>query len=116
MYATDGRPLIIAIDLTNNSSSLNQSPCFTVISCKAYEKHTKASSFFMGSCLIYSNTVVAGLIVGQMYEMLRHPVPGVLNISMKKRTIATMTRGRKCYILLQFLHTTFLMITGLVVS
>ena len=30
-YAVDGRPLIIAINLTNNSSSLNQSPCFTVI-------------------------------------------------------------------------------------
>ena len=76
----------------------------------------KSLSFFMGSCLIYSNAVVAGLIVGLMYEMLRHPVPGALNIIMKKRTIATMTRGTKCYILLQLLHSTFLMITGLVVS
>ena len=54
----------------------------------------------MGSCLIYSNTVIAGLIIRQMYEMLRHPVPGALSIIMKKRTIATMTRGTKCYILL----------------
>ena len=67
----------------------------------------------MGSCLIYSNTVIAGLIIGQMYEMLRHPVPEGLNIIMKKRTIATMTRGTKCYILLQNLHITFLMITEL---
>ena len=52
----------------------------------------------------------------QMYEMLRQPVPGALNIITRKRTIATMTRGTKCYILLQYLHITFLMITGLVVS
>ena len=36
-------------------------------------------------------------------------VPGALNIIIRKRTIATMTRG---YILLLYLHTTFLMITG----
>ena len=30
-YASDGRPLIIAINLTNNATSLNQSPCFIVI-------------------------------------------------------------------------------------
>ena len=67
----------------------------------------------MGSCLIHSNTVVAGFIVRQMYKMLRHPVPGARNIIMKKRTNATITRGTKCYILLKFLHTTFLMITEL---
>ena len=61
----------------------------------------KGFSFFMGLCLIYSNTVIAGLIIGQMYEMLRHPEPGALNIMMKKRTIATMARGTKRYILLQ---------------
>ena len=48
--------------------------------------------------------------------MLRNPVPAALNIIMKKCTIATMAQGTKCNILLQYLHTTFLMITGLVVS
>ena len=76
----------------------------------------------MGSCFIYYNTVIAGLIIRQMYEMLRHPVLGALHIIMKKRTIATMTtaetmaEGTKCFILLQYLHITFLMITELVVS
>ena len=58
----------------------------------------------MSSCLIYSvsNTVIAGLIIEQMYEMLQHPVPGALNIIIKKRTIATMTRETKCYILLAY--------------
>ena len=70
----------------------------------------------MDSCLIYSNAVVVALIIRQMYEMLQHPVPGALNIILRKRTIATMTRGTKCNILLQYLHTTFLMITGLLVS
>ena len=44
--------------------------------------------------VVYFNTVVDGLIIRQMYEMLRHPLPGALNIIMKKRTIATMTRGK----------------------
>ena len=59
---------------------------------------------------------MAGLIIRQMYEMLRHLVPEALNIITRTHTIATMTRGTKCYILLQYLHTTFLMITGLVMS
>ena len=54
----------------------------------------KGFSFFVGSCRIYFNTVIAGLVIGQIYEMLRHPLPGALNIIMKKRTIATMTRGK----------------------
>ena len=53
----------------------------------------------MGSCLIHSNTVIARLITGQMHEMLQHPMPGALNIIMKKLAIATMTRGTKRYIL-----------------
>ena len=78
---------------------------------------TQRLQLFMGSCLMYSNTVIAGLIMRQMYEMLRHAVPGALNTFVtKKRIIATMTRGIKCYILLQYSHTTFLIITGLVVS
>ena len=32
------------------------------------------------SYIAYSNTVIAELITRQMYEMLRHPVPGALNI------------------------------------
>ena len=57
----------------------------------------------MVSCLIYSNAVIAGLIIRrQMYEMLRHPVLGARNIIIWKRTIATMTRGTKCYIVLQY--------------
>ena len=74
----------------------------------------KRFSLFMGSCLIYFNWVIAGLIIQHMYEMLQHPVHGALSIIMKKRAIATMTRGTKCYILLQYLHTTFLITTGLV--
>ena len=69
----------------------------------------------MGLCLIYSNPVMAGLIIQQMNEMLQHPAPGTLNIIIK-RTIATMTRGTKCCILLQYLQTAFLMITGLAAS
>ena len=68
----------------------------------------------MGSCLIYSNTVIAGLIIRQMHKMLRNPVAGALYTIVKKRTIATVTRGTKCYILLQYLHTTILIITGLI--
>ena len=71
-------------------------------------RSTQRLHFFMGSCLKHSNTVVAGLIVGRMYEMLQHLVPEVLIIIMKKRTIAMMTRGTKCYILLQFLHTIYI--------
>ena len=41
----------------------------------------------MGSCLIYSNAVIAGLIVGKICEMPRHPAHGALNIIVKKRTI-----------------------------
>ena len=73
---------------------------------------------FMGSFLAYSNTAVAGfnctVITRQMYEMSRQLMPGALNIIRPiRRTIATMTRGTKCYILLlQCLHTTFLMIAG----
>ena len=67
----------------------------------------------MGSCLIFSNTVIAGLILRQMYEMLRHPVPEARNIIIRKRTIATMTRGTKClHTILQYMHT-FLMIARL---
>ena len=65
---------------------------------------------------IYSNTAIVGLIIRQTYEMLRHPVSVALNIITKKRTIATMTRGTQCSILLQRLHTTFLMATRPVVS
>ena len=65
----------------------------------------------MALYLVHFNTVRAELITRKMYEMLRHPVRGALNIIMKRRTIATMTRGTKCNTLLQYLHTTFLMIS-----
>ena len=54
----------------------------------------KGFRFLMGSCLIYSNTVVAGLIIRQMCEMLRHPVPGARKVIIRKRAIATMTQGQ----------------------
>ena len=55
----------------------------------------------MGSCLIYFNTVIAGLIMRQMYEMLRHPVLGALTFMIYQEThIPTVTCGTKCYILL----------------
>ena len=56
----------------------------------------------MSSGTIFSNTIIAGLIIRQMYEMLWHPVPGALNIIIRKRTIATMTRETNCYIVLPY--------------
>ena len=41
-----------------------------------------------------------------MYEMLRHehPVSGALSIIIRKRIVAMMIRGTKCYTLLQYLQ------------
>ena len=61
----------------------------------------------MGTCLISSNTVIAGLITRQMYEMLRHPVPGALNIIMRKRTIATMTQDKMLHFTTVLAHYIF---------
>ena len=90
--------------------------------------YTKASALLWVRVLQHINLLQCGnsWFIRQTYKMLRHPVPGAHNIIVKKRTmatmtiatmtIATMTRGTKCYILLQYLHTAFSIITGLVVS
>ena len=41
----------------------------------------------MGSCFIYLNTVIAGLIMRQMYEMLLHPVLRALTFMIIKKRI-----------------------------
>ena len=55
---------------------------------------TQRLQLFVGllSYIAYFNTVIAGLITRQMYEMLRHPVLGALTFMIQQETLtATIT-------------------------
>ena len=62
------------------SVSLSTLPYFICMSS------TQRLQLFHGIVSIYFNTVVAGLIMRQMYEMLRHPVLGALTFMIYQET------------------------------